>query len=227
MRELAGKLAFVQLPCKIISNETWEVSAEPVNYEAAHAHLEKYWVKYPSDQLNELIAGRRDANRGFTGVFAGRTVRVGAGRGNNKFLSELAYAAGAFWHCDAERAIERKARDIRGRLAEALAQLPDSGKCAVHVALETLDGPAVEAERFLRMLGSVTAFDAQSKDLRWIYCHLIQSHAPPDQFVAFDETVHHFGRARDAGEEPLTERSAFLPDGADSREGVHWMRDPP
>jgi len=62
--ELCGKLRLVQPPCCIISNEIWEVSAARVNYAAAREHLSKYSVKYPSDQIVELIGGRRDPNRG-------------------------------------------------------------------------------------------------------------------------------------------------------------------
>lgn len=227
VEQLSGKLALVQLPCQIISNDTWEVSARPVDYEAARAHLEKYLVKYPSDQLNEIIAGHRDPNRGFTGLVAGRIVRMGEGGGNNRFLDEMAFAAGAFWDCDAKRAIARKARDIRHHLSDAVSQLPDSGKSAVHIALETLDGAVVEAERFARILRSVVSFDANGKDLQWVYCHLFQSYAPPDEVWVIDETVHRFGQSRTGGEDPLTIRSTVVPEGANLQEGVHWLREPP
>lgn len=227
LHQLGGKLRFVQLPCEIISNDTWTVSARPIDYEAAREHLRKYLVRYPSDQINELIAGHRDPNRGFTGLVAGRIVRVGDSGGNNRFLDELAFAAGAFWSCDAARAIARKARDIRGHLSEAVRQLPPVGRSAIHVGLETLDGAAVEAERLLRILRSVVTFDSSGKDLRWIYCHLFQPYAPPDEMWVFDETVHHFGRSRNVGDEPLATRTVVVPDDADSQEGVHWLRNPP
>ena len=227
MQELSGKLALIQMPCEIVSNETWDVSAKPVDYSTAKEHLRKYRVKYPSDQINELIAGYRDANRGFTGMVAGRIVRIGEGGGNNRFLDEMSFAAGAFWHCDAEQVIARKARDIRGHLADAVRQLPDDRKCAIHVGLETLDGPAVEETRFLRILRSVVTFDSSGKDLRWIYCHLIQSYAPPDEIFVIDETVHHFGQSQDSGNEPLSHRSVIVPEDANSQDGVHWLRAPP
>jgi hypothetical protein len=84
----------------------------------------------------------------------------------------------------------------------------------------------VEEERLLRMLRSVMQFDAAGKDLRWVYCHMFQSYAPPDEMWVIDETVHHFGR-QDCRDEPLTARAAILPEGADSRQGVHWRRDAP
>ena len=227
VKELGGKLPLVQLPCQVISNDTWEVSARAVDYNSANAHLAKYRVKHPSDQINELIGGYIDPNRGFTALVLGKFVRAGHCGGNNRFLDELEFAAGAYWHCTAERAIQRKARDIRRRLADAVNQLPYGKKCAVHVALETLDGADVEEERFLKIFQSVMNFDTKDKDLRWVYCHLFQSYAPPDVLWVIDETIHYFGGISDYGEEPLSHRHAIMPADADLQEGAHWEKEPP
>jgi hypothetical protein len=225
--QLSGKLPLVRLPCEIVSNDTWEVSARPIDYAAAQKHLNKYMVKYPSEQLNELIGGHRDPNQGFTAAVEGRVVQLGEGGGNNRFLDELSFAVGAFWSCDADRAVGRKARDIRRHLAESLRQLPKSGKGVVHIALETLDGTIVEAERYARIVNSLYKFDALDKDLQWVYCHLFQSYAPPHECWVIDETVYYFGRFLGSGVEPLAKRSAIVPDNTDSEAGVHWLREPP
>ena len=231
LTEMFGKLALVQPPCSVISNEIWDVSIKPVDYATARTHLAKYLVKYPSDQIVELVGGHRDPNRGFTAAVEGRFVRMGDGLGNNQFLEEMSFAIGAFWSCDAERAIERKARDIRGHLAEALNQLPDGEQGVVHIGLETLDGQVVEAERYRRIFNSVQRFDAMDKDLRWVYCHLFQSYAPPYDCWIIDETVYYFGRSYDVGIEPISKRSAIVPEEEDDQDNadvpVHWLRPPP
>lgn len=227
--ELCGKLALVEAPCVVVSNGVWEVSIEPVDYRAANEHLSRYFVKYPSDQVIELIAGRRDPNRRFSGAIDGQFVRIGDEGGNNLFLDEISYAIGVFWSCDADRAIERKARDIRGRLAEAVQQLPDGERGVVHVGLETTDGQVVEMERYRRIVDSISGFDARTKDLRWVYCHLFQSYSPPTAGWVIDETVYYFGRGGDPDSEPISSRSAVVPedeeDGADVP--FHWLREPP
>ena len=227
VEELSGKLPLVQLPCQVISNDVWEVSARAVDYNSVNAHLAEYSVKYPSDQINELIGGYIDPNRGFTALVLGKFVRAGHCGGNNRFLDELEFAAGACWICTAEKAIQRKARDIRGRLANAIRQLPDGENCAVHLALETLDGVAVEKERFRKIFQSVRNFDKEDKDLRWVYCHLFQSYAPPDALWVIDETIHYFGDNSDYGKEPLSHRHAILPTESDLLEGAHWEYEPP
>jgi hypothetical protein len=226
VEELPGKLRLIQLPCDVIANETWSVRARPVDYKTAREHLAKYLVRYPSDQITELIGGYRDPNCGFTALIKGRFEQMGEGGGKGNFLDELAFAAGAFWSCDAPSAIERKARDIRRHLSEAVRQLPDSGKCAIHVGLETLEGATVEMVRLSRILETVAAIDTAGRDLRWIYCHQFQSYAPPDEAWVIDETVHPFGR-KDSGPDPLKWNSLVVPQEGDNQDGVHWLRKPP
>jgi len=225
--ELFGRLKLVTSPCQLIDNEIWTVSVDYVDFDRVKAHLKHNFVKFPSDQLNELIAGRRDPNRGFTSAIVGKCVRIGEGVGNNQYLDELSFAVGAFWSCDAAEAIETKARDIRAHLASAVQQLPDSSKSVIHVGLETLDGWLVEAERYYRIIRTVQQFDSNGKNLQWIYCHLFQPYAPPDQDWVFNETVYYFGKNQPGIVEPLKLRSMIVPENDDSRDGVHWMRNAP
>lgn len=224
--ELSGKLRLILPPCEMVSNDIIDVSVTPVDFEKARKHLRKNYVKDPSDQLAQLVAGRRDPNRGFTYVVGGEFVRIGEGLANNRFLDKMDFAAGSFWHCDAERSIEIKARDIRGHLAEAVQQLPDKGQGVVHVGLETLDGELVEFERYRRIVNSLARFEARGKDLKWVYCHLYQSYAPPDQLWVMDETVYHFSGEDPDAAEPLTHRATVISDG-ETFDGVHWLREPP
>ena len=101
------------------------------------------------------------------------------------------------------------------------------GKCAVHLGLETLDGPLVEQVRLDRTRHSVVNFDTLDKDLRWVYCHLFESYAPPDQCWVMDETVTHFGKSLTGRDEPLAFRPVIVPDDETAADGVHWDRDPP
>lgn len=155
------------------------------------------------------------------------TGRMGGGRGVNEYVSDIRWAAGAYWRCDAGRAVEAKARDIRRHLADAVSQLPAAGRGVVHVGHETPDGEAVEAERFGRIIDTVTAFDAAGKDLRWVYVHLYESYSPPDAEWVLDETVYRFGAACAANPEPLALHYTVLPGEAGSGPGAHWLRAAP
>ena len=226
--ELCGKLPLIATyPSHVVSNDVWDVKVRPVDFERAAAHLSRYYVKCLSDQMVELIGGRRDPNRGFTCVYGGRTATLGTGHVFDRFLDSMDFAAGAFWHCDAVRSIERKARDIRAHLADAVRQLPHDLPSVVHVGLETLDGVAVEAERYRRIFNTVSRFDVSGKALSWVFCHLFQSYAPPDQGWVLDETVYYFATASMLGKTPLEHFAVIVPETEMSSSGVHWLRDPP
>ncbi|MYB18488.1 MAG: hypothetical protein F4Y16_05820 [Holophagales bacterium] len=227
MEHLAGKLHLLSLPCRIVSNDTWDVTAKPVDYVRARAHLQRYFVRFPSDQLRELVAGCRNPRRDFSFVAKGDLVRFGGASGNNRFLEDLSFAAGSFWSSDAPQAIRHKARDVRRQLVRAVEQFPSDARCAVHVGLETWDGPLVEEERLGRIVRSVLDFDALGKDLRWVYCHFFESYAPPDQTWVVDETVLRFGPELLGRDEPICFRAALLPETDTFSEGLHWRRAPP
>jgi hypothetical protein len=122
--QLAGKLKFVVGPCELVSNEQWTVSVRFVDFDKIRRHFERWYVKSHSRQLQELVGGRWERGRGFTMIMEAPMVRVGEGRGIDHYVERINWAAGAYWHCDAERAYEKKARDIRGHLADAVDRLP-------------------------------------------------------------------------------------------------------
>ena len=226
--ELSRKLPLiVSYPSHVISNDIWDVHVTQVDLESARKHLNKYYVKCPSDQMTELIAGRRDPNSGFTCIFAAKTASTGSGHVFDRYLDALEFAAGAFWQCDAEPSIERKARDIRRHLSEAVKQLPDDTSSAIHVGLETLDGVAVEIERYNRIFNTVRNFDLHGKSVKWIYCHLYQSYAPPPQAWVMDETVYYFYTSAEGQSSPLADFSSVVPAQYSEGSGVHWLKDPP
>ena len=229
VKQLSGKLPLLSSRCIVISNEQWQVSFDTVDFDKARAHLEQFHVKIPSTQLCELIAGYRDPNRSFTPVVLGKSEHFGEGRANNKYLISMEFAAGAFWYCDAKQSIDKKARDITEHLAKAVKQLPENKKSVIHVGLETLGGVLVENKRYERIFNKVMNFDRSGKDLRWIYCHLFQSYAPPDRDWVIDETIHyrHFNHTDFETSQPLAYNGVLVTAQDTHVSGVHWLRDTP
>jgi hypothetical protein len=225
--ELAGKLKFVTGPCHLISNEIWDVSAKFVDLAEISKHLDEYYVKCHSRQLQELIGGSWDRKKGFTFVMLSSNVRIGGERGINQYVEHIDWAAGVYWHCDSDRAQEAKARDVRRHLADAIEQLPANGRGVVHVGIETLDGEVVEAERYARIVNTVASFDAKGKDLRWVYTHLFESYAPPQKAWSFDETIYKFGANQAFNPEPISEHNTVAAGDDELSGGVHWLREAP
>ena len=218
-QELCGKLRFVACSGTLMSNDVMTVAVKFVELNKIANHLRKYRVKRPSRQLDELITGEWPvAGRGSTTLMKARSVKIGHAKIFNDYVDDIEWAAGATWHCDAERALEQKARDIRKRLSEATEQLRDDQPGVVHIGLETYDGMLVERERYDRILNTLRSFDPRGKDLRHVYCHLYQSYTPPDKLWDFDETVYCFGVSPDS---PIVKDTTVVPFDV-VREGVHW-----
>jgi len=53
--QLSGKLPLVTLPCILVDDATWTVHAKPVDYSTARRHLSQFFVRFPSEQLDELV----------------------------------------------------------------------------------------------------------------------------------------------------------------------------
>jgi hypothetical protein len=218
---LAGKLPFAVPPCTLISDNDWTVQVRLLDMDRIQKHLSRWFVKQPSDQLQELIIGRRVRQGGTPCAFYGQGGTLGPPTGTNRVVESIDFAAGAVWDCDAHRSIERKARDIRAHLADAVEQLPEKVPAAVHIGLETLDGWHVEKERFNRIMNTIGNFDPKGKRLHWIYCHLFQPYSPPEKDWEFDETVYSIKRGDYDGPPPLKEHSMIVPHQV-GRDGAHW-----
>lgn len=224
--ELSTKLKFVVTPCKLISNETWDVDVEFVDFDRIRDHLKQHHVKTQSRRFQEMVGGRWERGTGFTCVHSSDDVRIGGNRGMNSYVKSIDWAAGAFWRCDAERSIELKARGIEYHLINAIEQLPDSGKCVVHIGIDTPDGVAVEAERYMKIIGSMMNVDSKSKDLRFVYVNLYEYYWPSVGPWLIDETVYKF--AADADEaEPISSQSAIAVEDEKGENQIHWLREAP
>lgn len=223
---LFEKLRLITQPCIVIDDEICKISVEFIDYERIKGHLNKYSVKEPSPQLKELISGQPDIGGGFTFAYLGSHVTAGSGKALNRYVEDISFAVGAHWRCNAEAAIEKKARDIRKRLSEATEQLPTDTNCAIHVGLETYDGWLVERSRYEKIFSTVRKFDSNNKNLERVYCHLFQSYAPLDQTWVMDETVYFFNNPNSKTKNPLDFIGMITPE-LDFQEGAHWLLDPP
>jgi len=178
-RELRNKLQFVTFECELISNDRWRVAVKPVDLDRVERHFRENYVKSSSRQMLELIGGEWDRTRNFTYLAESKQGTIGDGIGFNVYTEDIQWAAGAYWHCDAEQALESKARDIRSHLSKALKQLPDNERGVIQVGLEANDGEHVEMERYRRILNTNAQFDSGEKDLRWVFTHVFESYCLP------------------------------------------------
>ncbi|WP_436488809.1 hypothetical protein [Chitinophaga sp. ARDCPP14] len=227
-RELSAKIPLITNRMNVISNDTWEVNIDFVDYGKINDHLKNWVVKYPSPQLYYLIAGKKIDPAGFSSGIKASFQHHGKGTGNGQYVDQIAQAYGVSWKCDAQKSIDKKARDIKNHIIDACKQLPDYENAAIHVGLETLDGIAVEDHRHNKIYNTINFFDKKNTGIKWIYCHFFQSYAPPESLTwVFDETISYFSDNPHQKNGPLDNRYVILPPGAKDSDDVHWHKPTP
>ncbi len=140
---------------------------------------------------------------------------------NPRFTDECDFAALLRWRSISEEAVEKRARDVRKRLSDALAQLPMNTPCAIHIGLETVEGQVVEDRRLEKMRSTIRDFDYGGKDVRAVFIHYFVPESPPEGSWTFDETTVWWASDHDAA--PLNAQATLvIPQDAQNRPGTHW-----
>lgn len=219
MTALTPLLTKVRKKTVLREDDKCTVTAWPVDMVRIRKHVEGHYVKYPSSAFIQLVTGEYRRHGGFTFVMEAKTGHFEGSSVLNKYILDIKFVAGASWTCDAPRAIESKARDIRGHLSEAFEQIPQGELGNVHVGIESNDGWDVEQERIERVFRTAMTFDPRGKRIEWLYVHLFEPESPPDEDWAIDETVSCFG-APDPRIPRLEDRPLVVP--GLGRPGFPW-----
>lgn len=212
-------------PGLVMKTESLDTTIRSVDFQKIRGHLAQNYVRYPSEQLRQLISGKKVYDRGFISGLQGALVRLGDEIGNTVFVDSIDSAYGAFWQCDAPNSLSSKARDVQRHLDRATEQLPTGEKCVIHIGIETNDGSVVEEIRRQRMFRTIQTFDIQGKDVQAVYCNLFQSYAHPSGISYIDETSHTFAQFEE-GKGPIQSKTLIVP-WTEIANNVHWKRERP
>lgn len=174
------------------------------------------YVLGSSMRILELLTGRylRHANY--------RTMLRTKAGDNPRYVDSCDLAVVLHWENLAEAATDAKARDIRKKLSEATAQLPDGRPSIVHIGFEAVEGDRVERLRYEKIMATARQFDPAGKHLEYVYCHYFVPESPPDECWAFDETTQ-WCAINNTLPAPLGDVFLVLPAAADNRAGPHWQ----
>jgi hypothetical protein len=167
-----------------------------------------------SSRILQLLTGRYIRNANYV-----TATRMQPG-GNPRYIGDCDLAVVLRWKTMSRLAIDRKARDIIEKLAEANDQLPDDMPGIVHVGFEAVEGDDVERARYDKIMTTANRFDPRGKRLEYVYCHYFVPEQPPDQSWAYDETTQRCA-VRPQAPPPLNKVFLVSPD--ESRPGPHWQ----
>jgi hypothetical protein len=145
---------------------------------------------------------------------------------NPRFTDKCDFAALLRWQSVSEEAVDKRARDVRKRLSDALAQIPSGTPAAIHIGFETVEGQIVEDRRYDKVRSTIAAFDYGGKDVRAVFVHYFIPESHPDGNWFFDETVVWWASSPDAA--LLNDYATLVipPEVAANRPGVHWKEAP-
>ena len=109
-----------------------------------------------------------------------------------RYIDRIHYGSVVTWQCVASRAIERKSRFVKSKLAEADRQLRGLGPAMVHLAMDAELACESSGLRRARNIEAIKAFDPKST-LVAIYVHYLVPRISEAHSWLLDETVDTFG----------------------------------
>jgi hypothetical protein len=173
---------------------TASISARTIDRAAVAAHLRRFRVKNNSPMLTQLLGGDwAQMDSATTAAYLAKRSHVMECEVPEfgSYIDEISWASGITRQFDSDASIEKKARDVRNLLADAVKQVPHDHPSVIHIAAETMEGQAVERRRTEKILKSLPAF-LMDKPVLGVRLHLFQAHQVVDKLYEFDETVEKF-----------------------------------
>ncbi|MCW5679683.1 MAG: transposase [Xanthobacteraceae bacterium] len=213
-RFLSAKKASITWSDEIGSGIISDLDLRPIQEAMENSH----WL-FPGPQYMKLLTGKYIR---YDNSLVIQKVKYAS---NPHYIDDIGLAVVARWECTSERSIEKRARDILNKLAEANEQLPHDVAGVVHIGFEALGTDVVEQRRYEKILSTVQQFDREKSALEYVYCHYFAPEASPEDTWAIDETVQWIGIS--PTKRPLDKGHVLLPEHAiSSRSGVHWIPEP-
>lgn len=196
--------------------------ARIIDHSKVCQHFLSYRVKANSPMLNKVIGGDwAPKNAAVTMVKLIKSSQVVDCEVPllGTYIDQVDWACGFTRDIDAEISIDKKARDIKKLLADAVKQVPTDKASVIHIAAETLEGRDVERRRTQKVMESIPNFVTE-KPVFAVRFHRFQPNHAVDLLFEFDETVETFT----VDGAPLTEIPAnvVIPDGVQMQHGSHW-----
>jgi len=117
-------------------------------------------------------------------------------------------------------AIDKKAKDIKKLLSDAMKQVPRDKPSIIHLAAETMEGPDVERRRTEKLLAGMPDFDFDGAPVALVRFHRLQAHQRASMLFELDETVDNLRvQGIDLSQVP---RMVVAPQDSPMLHGAHW-----
>lgn len=207
----------------LVDNDQAVIKARLIDQAGVREHMRKFKVKANSASLTRLIGGDwapEDSPTTMIQMVEHSHVNGCEAPSLGIYVDNVGFACGFTRAFDSETSIEKKARDIRKLLSEAVAQVPVDQPSIIHLAAETMEGKDVERRRNQKLAASMPTFNFNGAQVKLVRFHRLQAHQRADIAFELDETVDDF--FSEAGRRPDVPRMVVAPQSTFVNRGAHW-----
>ena len=207
----------------LVDNDAATIKARLVDRTSVINHFRKFKVKMNSPMMTRVIGG--DWAPDNSSITLLPLVQISRVQGCEApelgtYVEEVGFACGFTRETDSEVSIDKKAKDVKKLLSEAVRQVPDDKPSIIHLAAETMEGADVERRRTDKLETLMRSFSFEGKPVKLVRLHRLQSHQRADIQFEIDETVDTlFGRNIDLSAIP---RQVVVPRGSKVHQIAHW-----
>lgn len=174
-------------------NDQLELTVRPLDLDSINKKLKTNPTRPTSPEMIEVVTGTFDIHGNYTQCLEPSEIGVIAPDDDlyvlNEFYAGVREAYIVKWDCIAEESINRKFRDIKKRLNDAVNQIPSIGEGIVHIGYETVSGPAVEVKRHEKIQQTLWSYDFFDKRVEAVYCNALQLLSKPRGFEWAETTI--------------------------------------
>ncbi len=212
-----------------VDGVTMEV--RPIDVDVWERHFREFSVRSPSPQMIILLVGGYSPFGKYTHGIQPTSIEVrGKDDGKhvcNVFFAGIKKAYSAEWRSLSEESINMKAKDVKRKLSQAVAQLSENCPGIVHIGYETHEGPVVEFARKNKIDASIIGFDPGSKNLHAIFINAMQPSTGQDGFgfECAETTLSYACANRTSPDDILSDNLILQTDDLETDQTTHWDQD--
>lgn len=207
----------------LLDNEQATIQARLIDCDRVRRHMRDFKVKASSPMLTQVIGG--DWAPDDSSVTLLPKVKLSHVTGCEvpelgMYIEEIAFACGFTRDFDSEVSINKKAKDIKKLLSDAVKQVPLDKPSIIHLAAETMEGADVERRRTEKLMVGMPAFDFDGAPVALVRFHRLHAHQRAQMFFELDETVDNLHK--DGIDLSLIPGNVVVPPDTPMRQGAHW-----
>ncbi|ELA00623.1 hypothetical protein D769_04314 [Cupriavidus sp. HMR-1] len=207
----------------LVNNEAATIKARLIDRSSVIRHFREFKVKMNSPMFTRVIGG--DWAPDNSSVTLLPLVQISHVQGCEArelgmYVEEVGFACGFTRETDSEVSIDKKAKDVKKLLSEAVRQVPNDRPSIIHLAAETMEGGDVERRRTEKLEDLMRSFSFEGKPVKLVRFHRLQSHQRTNMQFEIDETVDTLhGHEMNVSATP---RQVVVPYGSSVQQIAHW-----